>query len=126
MPFALTCGRAAAGPPCPGPAPAPGPAAAAGSGIMERPLAVKRYAVVAPESTAMVRGLVFARCVPTCAPSGPSSAAAVPRTFPDESTSSMVGVAVTAAAALVRTGCTNLANMLPLTGYTAETGFAVA
>ena len=75
----------------------------------------------------MVRPGMLTRVVPACVDSGPSSAeVGWPMAAPDATfTSSTVGAVVTAAVVLARTGCTNRAKIVPLTGVTAEIGRTV-
>src|SRR5439155_9289088 len=109
-------------PPCPGP-PCPGRPE---SGTMLSPLVVSRYAVDAVESTAMVRPEMLTRVFPDWTDSGPSSTGAELVIAPVVAlTISTNGVEVTAAVALVRTGCTNRAKLFALMATAAETGRAV-
>src|SRR5260221_3639038 len=124
-PFVLTRGKLlravppAGGPPCRGP-PRAGRAAI---GTILSPLVVSRYAVDPAESKAIVRPEMLTRVFPACVDSGPSSAKARPIIAPVVAlTISTVGAAVTAAVALVRTGCTKRAKLLALTATAAETG----
>ena len=90
---------------------------------MLNPLVVSMYALDPVESTAMVRPEILTRVFPDWIDSGPSRTGAELVMAPVTAlTISTVGVVVTAAVALVRTGCTNRAKLLALTANAAATG----